>query len=336
MAELPLVKKCHHCGRVAKNVLLCRGCHAVYFCDSSCQRSGWKSHKTQCRKASSQTLIDTVLESPAVTNQEAFLEASSRTLRVVVTMEDVERNLECVRSWKLALRPGESEAWLKRDEMEDHGTVNPLPLLHNKALRVGPSPVHGRGVFAKKQLPPKVIVTFYPCDAIHSTDTGELCVYRQDPATDISLKEEALLQDYGFWLSGERDVRIIGNPRRRFHSRLLGHMVNDGATDVLAGVKVEELEAQEKTVEKVFQYCRESMARQNCEFQLNSNRTVVAIVTTRLVEAGEELFTSYGLIYWLEHHYGVGYEEVHPFIHRNIMMMSGEEKEEIGRILFRC
>ena len=44
-------KKCWACGTM--NAKKCSGCTVAYFCNSSCQRSAWKVHKTNCKKPES-------------------------------------------------------------------------------------------------------------------------------------------------------------------------------------------------------------------------------------------------------------------------------------------
>jgi hypothetical protein len=43
-------KKCWSCGSFTTNAKKCSGCTVAYFCNSTCQRSGWRLHKANCKK----------------------------------------------------------------------------------------------------------------------------------------------------------------------------------------------------------------------------------------------------------------------------------------------
>ena len=43
-------KKCWTCGTFTTNSKKCSGCTVAYFCNSTCQRSGWRLHKANCKK----------------------------------------------------------------------------------------------------------------------------------------------------------------------------------------------------------------------------------------------------------------------------------------------
>mmetsp|Transcript_1381 Transcript_1381/g.3081 ORF Transcript_1381/g.3081 Transcript_1381/m.3081 type:complete len:135 (-) Transcript_1381:199-603(-) len=43
---------CAHCGAMEAGehkLKRCKGCHQVWFCDSTCQLEGWKDHKVWCK-----------------------------------------------------------------------------------------------------------------------------------------------------------------------------------------------------------------------------------------------------------------------------------------------
>jgi len=56
---------CKVCSNFNENMQLCSACKSVYYCSRECQKSDWKTHKTECFKldqiALSDKAIDTVL-----------------------------------------------------------------------------------------------------------------------------------------------------------------------------------------------------------------------------------------------------------------------------------
>lgn len=330
--------RCGQCGKEADNLSACSGCRTVYYCDRQCQKKNWLAHKAHCGTytkalaavsnafASRDTSGET-MEAMFAQFKEAMRD---QTMRSVVTMADVESNLSCLAKLSACLRVAKEKTHeaLRVEEMRWYGVHHPLLITHN-AVTLASSTVHGQGVFALAQLPANVIITFYPCDAIQYPETGLVAVCNIDPATDWCEKDSAtLMNDYRFSLTAQEG--IIGNPRRPYNPRLLGHCVNDGATDVLRGVRPEALANRKLLWDKYAQYCEESARRMNCMFDVNADQTIVAVVTRRRVEPGEELFIVYGFDYWLTHHYGADYNEKHPFIQRSLGELPVERKRDMA------
>ena len=45
------IRRCGYCGRESDGLLKCAGCGTVAYCDTRCQRKGWKGgHKVICRR----------------------------------------------------------------------------------------------------------------------------------------------------------------------------------------------------------------------------------------------------------------------------------------------
>lgn len=47
-ALLPQVTRCDHCAREVAGMLTCGRCRAVHYCDRTCQRAAWRSHRKAC------------------------------------------------------------------------------------------------------------------------------------------------------------------------------------------------------------------------------------------------------------------------------------------------
>jgi SET domain-containing protein len=134
------------------------------------------------------------------------------------------------------------------------------------------SNVHGNGVFATQVLEKGTIATFYP---VHVMLRNNDVIYREPHNEDY--------YDYIYGINGQ--ISIAGTPRICNNSTYLGHMINDGSC------------AKNRQA-----YDKYSSERSNCTFfniiDGNSFCYCVAIIATRRIEIGEELFISYGWRYW--------------------------------------
>ena len=142
--------------------------------------------------------------------------------------------------------------------------------------------MHGYGVFATKAIPANVIVSFYPCDAVHNTQTTALTVYPRKDGLDLSLDDpdiKEVVNTYKFMLCPEKHLSIVANPRRRTNPLLFGHLINDGASDIFASVQPQRLKKRQLLLSLLLQYAKETSSRRNCRFRSSATKSVLAIVT---------------------------------------------------------
>ena len=306
---------CTYCNKKPTTKLsLCSRCLQAGYCDRTCQKNHWKEHKLLCV-----TDETTIKQAQIVVDRLEILkkEVKDKDMRDVVTIRDVDENIGIFSALfrYVGASKGETQVDSLMKEMSIYGSTQPLPIKHNH-VAVLPSKIHGSGVFATKTIPANVIVTFYPCHAIHNTHTTEVITYPQNDGLDFVIDDHLLntAVDYKFMLCPTHNLTIIGNPRRRAHTTLLGHLINDGASDVFANTSAEQLKKKSLLHGLILQYTKESTTASNCRYAPNANRTLVSIITTRPIEPGEELLVCYSTKYWLEKHYGWDFEEKYPFI----------------------
>ena len=91
-----------------------------------------------------------------------------------------------------------------------------------------------------------------------------------------------VLDDYCF--SWDAHYHFLGHPMFDTDPTYLGHFVNDAAKPT-ADPNSHDV------------YVAVSMSKMNCVFE-DLQRLTVAVVASRDIKAGEELFVSYGLGYW--------------------------------------
>ena len=169
------------------------------------------------------------------------------------------------------------------------------------ATTAAPSPIAGTGLFAARDLPAGTIVALYPAHAIgrgeqcmsYDTDTDyfkkqmssgparDSCPYRQNVLGDRSLFGVANNQI-------EDPFYIDANPEQPLVDGWTAHLVNDA---VMCDAGDEE---------SVVRYYEASLARRNCLIVPVGPAPLMGYATTRDVEAGEELLTTYGAEYWVE------------------------------------
>jgi SET domain-containing protein len=163
-------------------------------------------------------------------------------------------------------------------------------------VKVGPSKVHGRGVFAKRKISKDELITFYPGDIVEYTPHGDrwkdnhITVSYSSRRFEDEFGKEAVKDvkyrnnDYAFSINSH--YTVIGHPAFDQDPTYFGHFINDGA-------KSNSTELSDQI------YIKISLMKQNCQFYPYSGEMLhVPIVATRDIEEGEELFIHYTTLYW--------------------------------------
>lgn len=172
----------------------------------------------------------------------------------------------------------------------------------DKIVEVRPSNVHGRGVFAKRDIPVDTVVALYPIDmwypSISSMDKHVATAVRYGSHVQADrVMEKVESNTYKYVCEGYGTTVVADEDQDMTGTQFIGHMINDGAKIV----EVVDDHLLLKTVQ-VYRSC--SLHKQNvsCQVVTNSKGDVVLlpIVTSKPVLCDEELFLSYGSVYWNE------------------------------------
>jgi hypothetical protein len=183
------------------------------------------------------------------------------------------------------------------------------------SVEIQPSLVDGAGMgmFAKQNIQQGTIISFYPVHAI-GVDFGDssVCIASNDVSQDyFSHRDSNAAQNtnnnsndcnYQQYLIGSRPLAgncvaelfdgdnlfVDVDPNQVDKPGWKGHYVNDAAVVESSGE------------EGILQYYQRSRRGKNCVHVPLGPCPILAVVTTRKVEKGEELFTTYGGSYWLE------------------------------------
>jgi hypothetical protein len=169
-------------------------------------------------------------------------------------------------------------------------------------VQVAPSNVEGAGfgLFSTRDISKGELVTMYPCDTIVTTvpgqgDAEEEILFDVNAPTDSEWYENWKMQSPEFiqraWSYSVRispGRAVIGNPAATDNAAYLGHMANDFAVC---------LDSDQTAIEA---YLAASEGAANVGLDTAStNGCHVAMVATRDIREGEEIFLSYGSGYWL-------------------------------------
>ena len=187
-----------------------------------------------------------------------------------------------------------------------------------KNVRVGESGIEGagQGLFATKNIKAGSIVGFYPCHTLgveipadpdnpqllfvsHEESDNEY--FRQHPPSDASsylhatdqpiFDRPSLLADLGPSFK-DSPLYLDVNPNRNdaassSPTAWVSHYINDGATML------------ENSQVGVMAYYSKSKAKKNCIHVPFGPSPIMATVATKKIKKGDELFTSYGCVYWI-------------------------------------
>jgi hypothetical protein len=169
-----------------------------------------------------------------------------------------------------------------------------------KACCIKKSNVHGRGVFASRNITRDETVTLYPCDLYYKPDYREekRWVTMNNPRTtyDQTTIQNLCKGDYTYNCIADAGMKFIGDPRYVDDAWFLGHMINDAAQISTSAAKTNYGMAI-----AVYETC--SKAKANVRFkELTGSRGqlyAVACTSTKNIAEGDELFISYECAYWL-------------------------------------
>jgi len=163
------------------------------------------------------------------------------------------------------------------------------------AVELKKSNIHGRGVFASRNILIHEVITFYPADIARYHVDGRPCdkdvstqmgrIYGKGISEESRIKVETnpgVYDEYKFDM--DPFVDITGTPENDKNQNYLGHFINDGAKC-------------SNDPRSIDIYHRISGIKLNCEF-CPLNNLHVAVVATKNISKGEEILCSYGPNYW--------------------------------------
>jgi len=160
----------------------------------------------------------------------------------------------------------------------------------------------GQGLYAKRNIKAGTVIGFYPVHGIGASfdDESSICcgITTEDQEYFDDVKE--VTSDYIQLLIGSRRLGVADfgddttlfinvNPGRVDSTGVwISHYINDGAT------------VSTNSEGGMLDYYSASQQHKNCVHVPFGPAPLMATVTTRKVKKGEELFTSYGCLYWID------------------------------------
>jgi hypothetical protein len=159
------------------------------------------------------------------------------------------------------------------------------------------SKIHGKGVFAKRDIKKNEIITLYPPDLLvyypnenrHESGHIKNVIVSKDCKTIINNdKDFNSLMKYAYDVNTK--YTIIGDPNNLDDPNYLGHMINDGYLL--------------KSDDNKFDYLEKSVKSSNAIYK-TIKEYVIVIEANKDINKGDEIFIMYGYYYWMT----IGLEE---------------------------
>lgn len=158
-------------------------------------------------------------------------------------------------------------------------------------VEIRPSSVHGRGVFAKKDIPKGTLVTFYPGDMVEHLEkskvAGDKTEYAVTTTSDSLTKKASTTEGMNYLtrykVTVSKDYAIIGDPENISDPTYLGHMINDAARS--------------HNPDDMIIYLVVAASKMNVAI-MPIEDCHVGVVALRDIKRHEELFFPYGPDYW--------------------------------------
>lgn len=154
-------------------------------------------------------------------------------------------------------------------------------------VRIGPSSLHGEGVFAQRNLKRGDLITLHPCHYI-SINIGKESAWV--PANVKMPKMTLMLSKLLFQYSAKVEgtcLSVAADPTITASPAACAHLINDAAT----------LETRDFGYHEMYRYVVDSTTSQNSYF-VTLGGVSVAAVASRDIQRGEEIFTAYGAAFW--------------------------------------
>ena len=179
-----------------------------------------------------------------------------------------------------AIKLGSIVAEYLEDMYDDTEHSRNILMYNDDDVAVAPSPLHGSGVFATKDIPEHTLVTCFPATngvALLTTDGSHIKIKEKDIAFPKYMRTSTHTNPAG--------IVLEANPQVPPKPGWCGHLVNDAAQPLCGP---------ECTMHSVAEYLLRTTQHANCH-QVSFSGGVVGIATSRAVERGEELLTTYGI-----------------------------------------
>jgi SET domain-containing protein len=159
-------------------------------------------------------------------------------------------------------------------------------------VEVKESNIHGVGVFAKQNILSGELITFYPGDIVEYNPNedrhipGHITTIIKSKSLENQFPGKTYLDlmsnDYAFDINTK--YTMMGHPYFKECMDYVGHLINDGAKS-------------NSTLKSNEIYYKISKIKQNCDFY-SLKDLHIAIIATKNINIGEELFIHYGIGYW--------------------------------------
>ena len=208
--------------------------------------------------------------------------------------------------------------WL--DQIEDYQlsslhSTGTLPRKYHIALRGSYLPngkSAGLGLFAKEPIPSGVCVTLYPAHATGKKLDGGRYQMNVEKDAVFDARQEYMLK------TPTGDI-VCGYPELTSNDWFIGHMANDMA-DISCFKKKREYES-------AVVY---GIMAQGANMKVEWYRGIPMMVTTRVVEANEELKWAYGTSYWFA---SLGFDDAYKRITAFVMRQPKARRQEMMTLL---
>jgi hypothetical protein len=153
-------------------------------------------------------------------------------------------------------------------------------------VRVGYSQRHGQGVFAQRDLRRGDLITLHPCHymSLNIPGTGSVWIATNSCVPNVTELISKLLYHYSASVYGTC-ISVAADPSLPVCPAACAHLINDGAT------------MENNSVRDRCKYMHESHIAQNCHL-IPIAGVSIAAVALRDIPRNEEIYTSYGWLYW--------------------------------------
>jgi hypothetical protein len=198
-------------------------------------------------------------------------------------------------------------------------------------LELRDSPIHGKGVFATKDIEPDKVVAIYPC---HSIIYNSNMWYTTKKYTELLKQYNENISNipidrYNIELTRNEKTAIWGIPDI-YDEYNLAHLINDSYNNISGFSNIKMKTDTTYFGDIMVNYIVNSNQYNNCNHQ--SLYDFVYTKSSKHIKAGEELLTCYGFNYWCKN-LGLTKQEIIKIANNYIESLPPEKQDETFNLI---
>lgn len=184
--------------------------------------------------------------------------------------------------------------------------ILPKLSLRHGDVEIRNSPIHGKGLFATKNIPKDAIIAFYPTHGIYVDEKHNTYF---DPLNENNEQIEVFksnilnndyLNTYSYTYFRKSGISLVGDPERIDNKNTLGHMINDASVNVFQNIKYDDRFNIDTHKTAMLEYYSKGKLKRNCTYAESELFPICCCIALKNIKPNEEILILYEHRYWYD------------------------------------